>query len=87
MKVKIKPLSSNVLIEVAENEEMLPSGIIIPDTAREKSTRGKVVAVGNYVDDVKPGDIVIYKRWGGTEIADSGKLYLLVDIEDILALT
>lgn len=91
---KIKPLSDYVLIEPLQKETTLPSGIVIPDTAKEKPQEGKVLAVGpgrvnpegKTVDmSIKVGDIVMYKKWGGTEIKVSGKELLLVKEEDILA--
>ena len=77
-----------------EREQQLPSGIVIPDTAKEKPQEGKVVAVGpGKMDhgqlvklDVKVGDHVLYKRYGGDEIKDlEGKEYLMVSADDILA--
>lgn len=91
---KIKPLFDNVLIEPLEKETTLPSGIVIPDSAKEKPQEGKIVAVGQGTVDadgkkvdmvVKKGDIVMYKKWGGTEIKVEGKDMLLVKQEDILA--
>lgn len=91
---KIKPLFDYVLIEPLAEETMLPSGIVIPDTAKEKPQKGKVIAVGTGKKDdkgnvvaleVKLNDIVIYKKWGGTEIKLTGKDYLLVKEEDVLA--
>lgn len=92
--IKIKPLSDYLLIEPNEEETRLPSGIVIPDTAKEKPQRGRVIAAGpgkrdekgNLVPvEVKVGDIIVYKKWGGTEITLSGKEYLLVKEEDVLA--
>ncbi|OGC60055.1 co-chaperone GroES [candidate division WWE3 bacterium RIFCSPLOWO2_01_FULL_53_14] len=93
-KLSIQPLLNNVLIEPMEREQQLPSGIVIPDTAKEKPQEGKVVAVGpGKMDhgqlvkpDVKIGDHVLYKRYGGDEIKDmEGKEYLMVSSDDILA--
>ncbi len=100
MKLSIKPLLDNVLIEPMEREQQLPSGIVIPDTAKEKPQEGKVVAVGPgkygtclpagrkgelIKPEVKVGDRVLYKRYGGDEIKIEGKDYLMVSAEDILA--
>ena len=90
---KIQPLFDYVLIEPLEKETTLPSGIVIPDSAKEKPQKGKVIATGpGKTDDgklipltVKVGDIVMYKKWGGTEIKIDGKEYLLVKEEDLLA--
>jgi len=92
---KIKPLSDYLLVEPLERETKLPSGIVIPDTAKEKPQEGKILAVGpgkrddkgNIIPiDVKAGSIVMYKKWGGTEIKVEGKELLLVREEDILAI-
>ncbi len=91
----IKPLSDYLLIEPLEQETTLPSGIVIPDSAKEKPQKGKVIASGpGRKDDdgkrleleVKLGDVVMYKKWGGTEIKVNGKEMLLVREEDILAI-
>jgi len=92
MTMKVKPLSDNILIQPL-TETKLPSGIVIPETAKEKPQEGKVVAVGpgRYEEgklikpEVKKGDRVIYKKWGGNEIKIEGKEYLIVKSEDILA--
>jgi chaperonin GroES len=91
---KIKPLADYLLIEPLERETKLPSGIVIPDTAKEKPQEGKVLAVGPGKRDdngnvvslgVSAGCIVMYKKWGGTEIKVEGKELLLVKEEDVLA--
>jgi chaperonin GroES len=91
---KIKPLFDYLLIEPLGRETTLPSGIVIPDTVKEKPQEGKVIAVGSGKRDesgnkipmeVKVGNIVIYKKWGGNELKIEGKDYLLVKEEDILA--
>lgn len=91
---KIKPLFDYLLIEPLNRETTLPSGIVIPDTAKEKPQEGKVVAVGSGKRDeegnkitleVKVGDTVMYKKWGGTEVKIEGKEFLLVKEEDVLA--
>jgi chaperonin GroES len=92
---KIKPLFDYLLIEPLEGETKLPSGIVIPDTAKEKPQEGKVLAVGPGRRDekgdvipmsVKAGSTVMYKKWGGTEIKIEGKELLLVKEEDVVAL-
>ncbi len=86
--MKHKPLKDRVLIEPQEVEEKTSSGIIIPDSAKEKPQKGKVVAVGDGKKDepmtVKEGDIVIYGKYAGTEITVDGKDYLIMREEDIL---
>ena len=91
---KVKPLADYLLIEPAEKETTLPSGIVLPDTSKEKPQEGKVLAKGPGKTDengkVVPIKIdinsrVIYKKWGGTELKVGGKEYLLVKEEDIIA--
>lgn len=90
--MKIKPLSNNILVEPLEREAKTPAGIVIPDTAKEKPQEGKVVAVGpgKYESgklikpEVKKGDRVLYRRYGGNEIRVNGKDYLMVGMDDIL---
>lgn len=86
--MKQKPLKDRVLIESMEAEEKTASGIIIPDSAKEKPQKGKVVAVGEGKKDepmtVKEGDMVIYGKYAGTEITIDGKEYLIMREEDIL---
>jgi chaperonin GroES len=90
MSVNIKPLADRVLIEPVAAEQKTASGIIIPDTAKEKPQRGKVVAVGNgKVDEpltVNVGDTVLYGKYAGTEINVEGVDYLIMRESDILAI-
>lgn len=87
--VKIKPLADRVLIQAAQAEEKTAGGIIIPDTAKEKPQKGKVVAVGTGKKDepltVKVGDSVLYGKYAGTEIQVDGKEYLIMREADIFA--
>ncbi|EKD95994.1 MAG: hypothetical protein ACD_24C00226G0002 [uncultured bacterium] len=92
---KIKPLADYLLIEPLQKETTLPSGIVIPDTAKEKPQEGRVVEVGPGKRDedgkriemeVKVGDKVMFKKWGGTEVKVEGKEMLLVKEEDVLAI-
>ena len=89
-KVNIKPLADRVLVEAAAAEETTASGIIIPDTAKEKPQKGIVVAVGNGKKDepitVKAGDTVLYGKYAGTEINYEGKEYLIMRESDIFAI-
>lgn len=91
----ITPLFDNVLIKPLEEESRTPSGIVLPDTAKEKPQVGKVMAVGpgGVADDgkkipmvVKTGQKVMYKKWGGNEIKVDGEEWLLVEQKDILAI-
>lgn len=88
-KVNIKPLADRVLVEPAPAEEKTASGIIIPDSAKEKPQRGSVVAVGKGKKDepltVKEGDTVLYGKYAGTEISIEGKDYLIMRESDIFA--
>lgn len=89
MSVNVKPLADRVLVEPAAAEEKTSSGLYIPDTAKEKPQRGKVVAVGNGKKDepitVKVGDTVLYGKYSGTEITVDGKDYLIMRESDIFA--
>lgn len=89
-KVKIKPLADRVLVEPAAAEEKTAAGIIIPDTAKEKPQKGKVVAVGTGKKDepmtVKVGDEVLYGKYAGTEITIDGDNYLIMRESDIVAI-
>jgi len=89
-KLKIKPLADRVLVEPAPAEEKTAGGIIIPDTAKEKPQKGTVVAVGPGKKDepmtVKPGDVVLYGKYSGTEITVDSKNYLIMRESDIVAI-
>ena len=89
MALNIKPLADRVIIEAAKAEETTTSGIIIPDTAKEKPQKGTVVAVGPGTKDepttVKNGDVVLYGKYTGTEIKIDGTDYLIMKESDILA--
>ncbi|MEO9475312.1 MAG: co-chaperone GroES [Cyclobacteriaceae bacterium] len=86
-KVNFKPLADRVLVEPAAAEEKTASGIIIPDTAKEKPQRGEIVAIGTGTKDeplnVKVGDHVLYGKYSGTEISIEGKEYLIMKENDI----
>jgi chaperonin GroES len=93
-KVSIKPLEDRIVVQANEAETTTASGIVIPDTAKEKPQEGTVIAVGpgrfddsgNRVPlDVKVGDTVIYSKYGGTEIKYSGEEYLVLSARDVLA--
>lgn len=87
--VNIKPLADRVLVEPAAAEEKTASGIIIPDTAKEKPQKGAVIAVGNGKKDepltVKVGDNILYGKYAGTEITVDGRDYLIMRESDIFA--
>ena len=96
MSVNIKPLEDRILVQSLEAEQTTASGLVIPDTAKEKPREGKVVAVGpgrfdedgekRIPLDVKVGDVVIYSKYGGTEVKYNGVEYLLLGARDILAI-
>ncbi|HAD11320.1 MAG TPA: co-chaperone GroES [Saprospirales bacterium] len=90
MSVKLKPLADRVLVEPSAAETTTASGIIIPDTAKEKPQRGTIVAVGGGKKDepmtVKAGDSVLYGKYAGTEITIEGKEYLIMRESDIFAI-
>lgn len=90
----VKPLFDNVLIKPLEEETKLPSGIVLPETAKEKPQIGQIMAVGTGTTDdkgnkvaivVKVGQKVMYKKWGGNEIKVNNEEWLLVEQKDILA--
>ena len=87
--MKIQPLADRVLITPAAAEETV-GGIIIPDTAKEKPLRGKVIAVGNGTKDeervLKKGDEVLYGKYAGTELELDGEKYLMMRQSDVLAI-
>ena len=94
-KQQFRPLFDNVLIKPLEAEEVLPSGIVIPDSAKEKPQIGVVMAVGpGSTNDkgvftkigVKVGEKVLYKKWGGQEVKVEGKEWMIVEQKDILAI-
>jgi len=89
-KVNITPLADRVLVQPAAAESKTASGIIIPDTAKEKPQKGKIVAVGNGKKDepmtVKAGDNVLYGKYSGTEITIEGNDYLIMRESDIFAI-
>lgn len=85
----IKPLCDRVLIEPAAAEEVTMGGIIIPDSAKEKPLKGKILAVGQGTKDeemvLKAGDVVLYGKYAGTEIEFEGTKYLMMRQSDVLA--
>jgi chaperonin GroES len=94
-KVGLKPLEDRVVVQASEAEETTASGLVIPDTAKEKPQQGTVMAVGpgrvsdqgeRIKLDVKAGDTVVYSKYGGTEIKLEGEEYLILSARDILAI-
>ena len=93
MGVSLQPLEDRIVVKPSEGEEMTASGLVIPDTAKEKPQEGEVLAVGpgrfedgNRVPlDVKVGDKVLYSKYGGTEVKYNGEEYLVLSARDVLA--
>ena len=94
MSISIKPLEDRIVIRQVEAEQTTASGLVIPDTAKEKPQEGEVIAVGpGRVDDsgnripvdVKVGDVVIYSRYGGTEVKYDGQELQILSSRDVLA--
>ncbi|GFZ76521.1 co-chaperone GroES [Nesterenkonia alkaliphila] len=94
MSVSIKPLEDRIVVRPLEAEQTTASGLVIPDTAKEKPQEGEVVAVGpgkvsdsgeRLPVDVAEGDVVIYSKFGGTEVKVGGEEYLVLNARDVLA--
>ena len=94
MSISIKPLEDRIVVQTVEAEQVTASGIVLPGTAQEKPQEGKVMAVGpGRVDDngnripvdVAEGDVVIYSKYGGTEVKYDGEDYLILSARDVLA--
>ncbi|MEW5961054.1 MAG: co-chaperone GroES [Chloroflexota bacterium] len=92
--MNLKPLGDRLIIEPIEQQEMTASGIVLPETAKEKPMQGKVLAVGpgarkddgsRIVVDVVEGDVVLYAKYAGTEVKLQDKKYLILKESDILA--
>jgi chaperonin GroES len=95
-KFSLEPLEDRIVVKPSEEEEMTASGLVIPDTAKERPQEGEVVAVGpgrfnedgdgRVPMDVKAGDKVIYSKYGGTEVKLEGEDYLILSARDVLAI-
>ena len=96
MSVSIKPLEDRILVQPLDAEQTTASGLVIPDTAKEKPQEGKVLAVGpgrwdedgdkRIPVDVAEGDVVVYSKYGGTEVKYNGEEYLILSARDVLAI-
>jgi chaperonin GroES len=94
--VSIKPLEDRILVQPLDAEQTTASGLVIPDTAKEKPQEGKVLAVGpgrwdedgekRIPVDVSEGDVVVYSKYGGTEVKYNGEEYLILSARDVLAI-
>ena len=95
MSVNIKPLEDRILVQPIDAEQTTASGLVIPDTAKEKPQEGEVVAIGpgrfnedgdeRVPMDISVGDKVIYSKYGGTEVKYGGEEYLILSARDVLA--
>lgn len=83
----IQPLGSRVLVRLLDEDSVTASGLVIPDTAKEKGQKGEVVAVGDDEETikVKAGDRVLFAKYAGTELSLAGQEHLLMDVNDLLA--
>jgi chaperonin GroES len=93
--MNLKPLGDRLIVEPIEQEEMTASGIVLPETAKEKPMQGKVLAIGpgarkedgsRITMDVSQGDTVLYAKYAGTEVKIDGKKYLILKETDVLAI-
>lgn len=94
--MNLKPLDDRIVVKPSEAEERTASGLVIPDTAQEKPQQGTVLAVGpgrwsddsgkHFALDIKVGDVVLYSKYGGTEVKFGGEEYLVLSARDILAI-
>jgi chaperonin GroES len=84
--MRFRPLGERALVKVVEREERTSSGIVLPDTAKEKPQMAEVVAVGNIEDgvEVNEGDTIVFAKYSGTEITLDGEDYMILDADDIL---
>ena len=84
--MKFRPLGERALVKMVEREQTTESGIVLPDTAKEKPQTAKVVAVGEFENGIKvsEGDVIVFARYSGTEIKLDGEDYMILDADDIL---
>ncbi len=87
MQEEVRPLGGRVLARLVAEESVTKSGLVIPDTAKEKPQRAEVVAIGDDEETIKvaPGDLVLFARYAGTELRLDGADYLILDASDLLA--
>ena len=86
--MKFRPLGERALVQIVEREETTASGIVLPDTAKEKPQTAEVVAVGQFENGVKvtEGDVIVFAKCSGTEISLDGEDYMILDADDILGI-
>jgi len=80
------PLGKRILVKRVEEANTTSSGIIIPDNAKEKPSRGEVVAVSSEVNELKNGDQVIFGKYSGNEVSLDGELYIVLDVDDVFGI-
>lgn len=80
------PLGKRVLVKRVEETNTTSSGIIIPDNAKEKPSRGEVVAVSSEANELKNGDEVIFGKYSGNEVSLDGELYIVLDVDDVFGI-
>ena len=85
--MKFRPLGERALVQIVEREETTASGIVLPDTAKEKPQTAEVVAIGEGEEiKVSEGDVIVFAKYSGTEISLNGEDYMILDADDILGI-
>ena len=84
--MNFKPLGDRLLVERVEEVSTTASGIIIPDSAKDKPSQGKVIAIGNEVEEINVGDTIVFGKYSGTEITIDNKVYLIMECADALGI-
>ncbi|AQW86143.1 10 kD chaperonin (cpn10) [Campylobacter pinnipediorum subsp. caledonicus] len=84
--MNFQPLGKRVLVERVEETKTTASGIIIPDNAKEKPLNGKVLAIGNEIENIKVEDNIVFAKYSGTEITLDSKTYLVLNLDDVLGI-
>ncbi len=84
--MNFKPLGERVLVERLEESSTTASGIIIPDNAKEKPSKAKVIALGKEIKKLQEGDVIVFGKYAGSEITLEGKEYLILEFSDILGI-
>lgn len=82
----LRPLKDRLLVSYLEKEEMTAGGIIIPDTAKERPQKGKVESIGKEVEDIKAGDVIMFKTYAPDNIKIDGKEYGVLKMEDVMGI-
>ncbi len=85
-KMNFQPLGDRLLVERVEEATTTASGIIIPDNAKEKPSRGKVLAIGSDVEDINVDDIVVFGKYAGTDLILDDNEYLVLEVSDVLGI-